>query len=961
MNPPEFQPVVAWLPTAGGAPVASSPMIAEPPPSTAAVALAPWEVSTLPIAPLQAIDLLVACSGTEVLRPGVLVGRDLSYWATVLRFAAALVARQQYLPGIARVGATYFARWQPVLTGADANRAAALARAMPHACRAASGDDGARPDPAARTVLDGVLAWLVDRLARDRAAWRSVPRTFDSVHDAWLAALRSEDGRIVSESSELPDLAEKIAEWRRPIDATASPPLRLCFRLEEPVGPDSAPWYVQYLLQDVADPSLLVPAEKVWNPKGATKAALARRDFDARGYLLAALGASAAMSREIEASLRSPAPAGFGTDATGAHEFLRRTAWMLEQAGYGVLLPAWWTRRGTKLRLTASASVKSPKLRAKGMLSLDSIVDVDWAVALGDTRLTLAELKALARLKAPLVRVRGQWVELSPEEIQTALDFWKKRGESMTARDVVRLALGGEREKDGLDFEGVEATGWMGELLAQLGDDGGFDELPPPAGLTGTLRPYQARGFSWLAFLKRWGFGACLADDMGLGKSIQTLALVERDWEENDERRPTLVVCPTSVVTNWRKEAERFTPGLPVMVHHGASRAKGATFRRQAEKHALVVSSYALLHRDFETFEGVSWRGVVLDEAQNVKNPETKQARAARRLAAEYRIALTGTPVENTVGDLWSIMEFLNPGWLGPQADFRRRFLLPIQTLGDPEASARLKKLTGPFVLRRLKTDRAIIRDLPEKNEMHVFCPLTKEQASLYQAVVDQAMEPLEDARGIERRGLILATLSKLKQVCNHPAQFLGDNSAIPNRSGKLARLVEMLEEAIAEGDRALVFTQFAQMGAIIKRHLEETFGRETLFLHGGVPKARRDEMIDRFQTKDGPPVFVLSLKAGGTGLNLTSANRVFHFDRWWNPAVENQATDRAFRIGQTRNVQVHKFVCAGTLEERIDEMIERKKAMAERVVGTGEAWLTELSTEELKEMFALRREAIEA
>jgi SNF2 family DNA or RNA helicase len=304
-------------------------------------------------------------------------------------------------------------------------------------------------------------------------------------------------------------------------------------------------------------------------------------------------------------------------------------------------------------------------------------------------------------------------------------------------------------------------------------------------------------------------------------------------------------------------------------------------------------------------------------------------------------------------------MEFLNPGWLGSQAEFRRRFFLPIQTSGDPEATARLKRMTGPFVLRRLKTDRSVIADLPEKLEMRVFCTLTKEQASLYQAVADEAAEALEDVTGMKRRGLVLATLVKLKQVCNHPAQFLGDNSSIAGRSGKLARLTEMLEEALAEGDRALVFTQFAEMGEILKRHLQASFGREALFLHGGVPKRQRDLMVERFQSADGPSVFVLSLKAGGTGLNLTAANHVFHFDRWWNPAVENQATDRAFRIGQTRNVQVHKFVCAGTLEEKIDEMIEAKKEVAARVVGTGEAWLTELSTAELESLFALGRDAV--
>ena len=602
------------------------------------------------------------------------------------------------------------------------------------------------------------------------------------------------------------------------------------------------------------------------------------------------------------------------------------------------------------------------------------MVQFNWEVALGGETLSLAELQALAGLKTPLVRLRGQWVQVSAAEIQVALDFWKKQSTGQaTAREIVQMALGAAPTHAPVPLDGVTADGWLGDLLAQLDGRAQYGEVPVPERFRGTLRPYQIRGYSWLCFLRQWGLGACLADDMGLGKTPQTLALIQRDWQAaagaGNGRRPVLLVCPTSVVGNWQKEAARFTPDLPVLVHHGLTRAKGAAFQREAEKQALVISSYALLHRDFDVLQTVAWSGIVLDEAQNIKNPETKQARAARGLKADVRIALTGTPVENNVGDLWSIMEFLNPGLLGTQAEFKRTFFIPIQAGRDPEAAQRLKRITGPFLLRRLKTDKAIIADLTDKLEMKVFCTLTKEQASLYAAVVKEAEAALEDAAGIQRKGLILATLSKLKQVCNHPAQFLGDNSAIPGRSGKLARLTEMLEEVLAVGDRALVFSQFAEMGELLRRHLQETFGREVLFLHGGVPKKQRDRMIERFRaggagsspagSGDGPRIFVLSLKAGGTGLNLTAANHVFHFDRWWNPAVENQATDRAFRIGQARNVQVHKFLCAGTLEEKIDELIERKKEVAETVVGTGERWLTELSTAQLRELFALRNEAV--
>jgi SNF2 family DNA or RNA helicase len=991
-------PLFAWLPTLNGQPLASSPLIAELPESNAHTTLAPWLVTTVKLTPPEAVSLLCACVNTETLAPGMVVGRDLAFWATALRFAGALVARQQFLPVVRQGGERYAgslvktekhdryrAGWEPVFLGADATRLAQLAKAMPPVCRALTREVMTPPDTPALTALTTFLHVMVDSLVRfslrDNGTGKppaalAKPRrlrlteSFASVHDHWLYTLRAAQEGLVGDASLLAQLAEQMREWQRPITAATATPFRLCFRLEEPAADDvetdgprrspSAAWYVRYLLQASDDPSLLVPAADAWTAAGRSASIFARRRFAPREYLLTSLGQAAGISPQIEDSLRKSTPNGYALDTSGAHEFLAEKAWLLEQAGFGVLLPAWWTGKGTKLRLTARATVRSPKMQGGSGLSLDQLIRFNWEVALGDETLSLSELQLLARLKAPLVKVRGQWVQLNAEEIQAALKVWKRKtGNELTVRALVRMALGAGTAPGGMPFVGVTATGWIADLLAQLNGRVAFEELPQPETFRGTLRPYQLRGYSWLAFLRRWGLGACLADDMGLGKTPQTLALIQRDWQTNG-KRPVLLICPTSVVGNWQKEAARFTPELPVIVHHGLTRTKGAAFKRDAAGHAIVLSSYALLHRDFEFLNTISWAGVILDEAQNIKNPETKQARAARSLPAEYHLALTGTPVENHVGDLWSIIEFLNPGFLGTQAEFKRMFFVPIQADRDPEATERLKRLTGPFILRRLKTDKAIIADLPEKLEMKVYCTLTKEQGSLYAAVVEEATAALESAEGIQRRGVILATLSKLKQVCNHPAHFLGDNSAIPGRSGKLARLTEMLEEALSTGDRALVFSQFAEMGEILKRHLQETFGREVLFLHGAVPKKQRDRMIERFQTDDdGPRIFVLSLKAGGTGLNLTAANHVFHFDRWWNPAVENQATDRAFRIGQRKNVQVHKFLCVGTLEEKIDEMITRKQEIAAQAVGAGEGWLTELSTEELKELFALRREAV--
>ena len=961
---------VVWLPSNEQGALPSSPLLTESPEDQGAVKLAPWEVPALALSTEQAVAVLVAGIDRTTWGPGVVIGKTLAYWATVLRFAGALVARQEYLPVVvaAAHGTTYEARWEPVLTGAERVRAEQLARAMPHACRALSHDSADPPQSAVSPLLAEVLGRLVDHLVRTSAKPSGKrPARFASVHDQWVHALRHADGGMVGDPQEVSRLAEQVRQWRRPLDLASSAPFRLCLRLEEPeadTGKNAGRWHIAYLLQAVDDLSLLVPAQAAWKGREAEAAVLGREGFRPREYLLSALGQAATLCPRIEASLKSAAPAGYDLDAAGAHEFLSEKAGALEQSGFGVFLPAWWTRKGTKLRLSARAAVASPRLRSKAGLSLDAILKFRWEVALGDQTLTFDELKALAKLKSPLVKVRGQWVELNPEEIQAALAFWKAKGEtSITAREAVRMALGAAKPPGSLAFAGVEASGWLDELLAQLEGASGFEPLDPPQGFRGTLRPYQSRGFSWLGFLRRWGLGACLADDMGLGKTVQTLALIEREWELRParQRRPTLLICPMSVVGNWNKEAARFTPDLPVMVHHGLERARGAEFQKRAAKHALVLSSYSLLHRDFDLFKRVPWDALILDEAQNIKNPQTKQAQAARALKSGHRVALTGTPVENHVGDLWSIMEFLNPGWLGTQAEFKRTFHVPIQAGHDPEAAHQLQRLTAPFILRRLKTDKAIIADLPEKLEMKVFCTLTKEQASLYAAVVEETARQIDSAEGIQRKGVVLSTLMKLKQVCNHPAQFLGDHSAVAGRSGKLSRLTEMLEEALSAGDRALIFSQFAEMGTLLKNHLQETFGREVLFLHGATPKAQRDRMVERFQAKgdDAPPVFLLSLKAGGTGLNLTAANHVFHFDRWWNPAVENQATDRAFRIGQTRRVQVHKFVCVGTLEEKIDAMIEHKKEIAGSVVGSGEAWLAKLSNAELKELFALRDEAL--
>jgi SNF2 family DNA or RNA helicase len=795
-----------------------------------------------------------------------------------------------------------------------------------------------------------------------------VTKRDDPTMRAWLTSLfvRGSAPVVDVPGHDLEEFHAQVARWLEQLLAGAEEPFRLCFRLEPPAPPepergDETPvwvpsdgWTLRFFLQARDDPSLLVPASLVWRERGPTLRYLDRRFENPQERLLAGLGQAARLFPPLEASLRAARPEISHLDTGHAYAFLREAAPLLEQSGFGVLVPQWWKKRHRRLgvRATVSPADSARFSEAGGAMNLDALVHFRWQLALGDQTLTREEFGHLAALKLPLVQVRGEWVELQPDQIEAAIQFWEKRAaeEEATLRQALQMGLSEEGEIGDLPVVGLEAQGWMRDLLRRLSGGEPLAELHPPAGLVGQLRPYQARGLSWLSFLHRWGLGACLADDMGLGKTIQAIALILHDLEEGHANGPVLVVCPTSVVGNWAREIDRFAPSLRAMVHHGSGRASGQEFATQAGQAHVVISSYALARRDEKTLRAVEWAGVVLDEAQKIKNPAAKQTRAIRRLQAGYRVALTGTPVENRLSELWSIMQFLNPGYLGSQESFRARFARPIERYQDPEAAARLRRLVRPLILRRVKADPTIIQDLP--------CTLTPEQATLYQAAVEDAMRQVEEAEGMKRRGLVLSMLLRLKQICNHPAHFLGDGSSLPDRSGKLARLGEMLEEVLSVGERALVFTQFAEMGALLQTYLQELLGGEALFLYGGTPAKQRDRMIARFQEEPhGPEIFVLSLKAGGLGLNLTRANHVFHFDRWWNPAVENQATDRAFRIGQTKDVWVHKLICVGTLEERIDELIESKKALAESVIGAGEAWLTEMSTDQLRELVALSRE----
>lgn len=951
---------VLTLPTQGRGPTASTEVrrtrVGVPPAES--VELLPagrWEIATLALDSQAALGFLLGF-GEERDGDGEqpVAGADLRMLHALARFAVDLVGRGRVLPGVRGAGdGRAMAVWTAVVTGADAVWLRTVAMGLPGSFTAALPGVAERGAVALQALAAAADA-LVDAAVRSR--FRPVPRRRGAA--SFRSGLTGSDAYFATSPVALAALDEALGDWQREI--TAGGAVRACFRLVEPedtADEEAATWRVDFALQSTEEPSLVVDAAQVWRVKGALRA-LARHVADPQETLLGELGRAVRLFPDIEVALRTAKPSSLTLDAREAHRFLSEAAPILLAAGFGVLLPGWWTNPA--MRLGAKLSVATPaqpgSADARAAIGRDGLVDFRWDLAVGDHTLTEQEVADLVEAQQPLVRVRGQWMYVDAERLARARTFLAKRSHgsgSMTLGAVLATLVSSEEGPAGLPVVDVEASGWLADLLSGEVDHR-LTPMTAPDGFKGELRPYQERGLAWLSFLESVGLGGVLADDMGLGKTVQLLALM--CGELPHESGPTLLVCPMSLVGNWEREAARFAPGLRVHLHHGAERPKGKAFHDVVAASDLVVTTYGLVIRDVYALAEMSWRRVVLDEAQAVKNAATRAAVAVRSLPSTHRFAVTGTPVENRLGDLWSLMEFANPGLLGQAASFKQRFATPIERHGDAEAATRLRSLTQPFVLRRLKTDTSIITDLPAKIEMEVVCSLTREQASLYQAVVADMMDRIDNTEGIERRGLVLATMTKLKQVCNHPAQFLKDGSRIAGRSGKLARVEETLEEVFASGEKALLFTQYTEFGDLLRAHLGARFGREVAYLHGGLNKSQRDELVARFQDPagGGPWLFVLSLKAGGTGLTLTAANHVIHVDRWWNPAVEDQATDRAFRIGQTRSVQVRKLVCAGTLEEKIALMINDKRGLAASVVGTGEGWLTELSTSALRELFTL-------
>ena len=893
-------------------------------------------------------------------------GRELSsslaWFAQLTGFAVRLLGARRVAPDVTEEGPFTVARWRPVL---DADSEAALAHAAstaPPICR--NGSSASTTD---------IVSALVDGLARavlQHGGWRPELGRRRSAEvqatRAVFASLAKPDAVIRSGSAEfhdaVDDIGEQFARHRRRL--AGEPVVEGRVRLTLPEDPLD-PWLVELELVDDADAGRWCTAEDVWtaSPRALDLAASDAGLATLTEHVLELATAIAPVCPGLADLATQHEPVGAELDLDTADDFIDIAPHELAQLGIELIGPEQLVTPKVRVRGTAT---ESPRDERRAHFGRDALVE--WTAVIDETPISAADLARAESAGNTLMRVGHRWVRIDPDGLRRARALLDEQIESRSrvgAIDLLRLASGADDELDlvigdtpdevdadvsedeSADDRAVDVS-WIRSLLAGLPDDRLTESHEAPT-FRGELRHYQRRGLGWMQFLARVGLGGCLADDMGLGKTATTLAhLVERPG-------PHLVICPLSVVHNWEAESHRFTPDQQVVVHHGAGRRQTAPALFGLGDADIVITTYGLLPRDLDTLGAIDWTTVVLDEAQMIKNPATKAARAVRQLTARQKLALTGTPVENRLSELWAILDVCNPGLLGSLRSFRERFAGPIERHGDPEIIAQLRQLTQPFVLRRTKADRRLLPDLPDKLEQIAYAQLTQEQATLYQRVVDQLLVDAKELEGMQRRGRVLAALTRLKQICNHPAHALKDGSRLAGRSGKLNRFDELVDELLDIDERALVFTQFREMGELLQRHLAERFSTDAPFLHGGASRTARDRMVAEFQAGEGAPLLLVSLKAGGTGLNLTAASQVIHYDRWWNPAVEDQATDRAWRLGQQRTVNVHKLVCQGTVEERIGEVIDEKRAIADAVVGNGEAWLSELSTDELAELVVLQ------
>jgi len=893
----------------------------------------------------QKLPLAIAVDQLAALRHSDDTTASVAAWAGVVRAALSLIARGRLLPWVSPAGYDVW-RVDPLEAG-DHQLVQALVEAMPAVGHATPAGTAAISDPV-----------------------HAIRAAFDAIADTFVrtpAAHRIGSLRLFADPT--PTKVPHLRPWVNDLAATHCASSRLVLRMHPPTGEDqpqdpvvdfdsfdlaeqakadpelASSWHVTFALQSKTDPSLMVDAADYWM---APTEVMDRLGQQAETTLLAGLLTVSRLIKPWDDLLDAVAPTSAVLHDDDLDDFLDRLD-DLESAGIYVRWPAELVAPKVQRQLVVSAGAPGGGLGTT--LDLDSLLDVDWEFLLDGIPLTPEELQILAEAKRSVVSLRGRWVRLDRSTLQKLRAPTPKLtiGSAIAAAltdDTDLETVASDDDPDDDEPIRIRLDGGLQELVDQLARLSGQREQSEPAALHAELRNYQRRGLAWLADLCGLGLGGCLADDMGLGKTIQILSL-------HAHRRavaagaPTLVICPTSLMNNWAREAAKFTPDFEVRIFHGSSRSLD-----DLAEDAIVVTSYGVVRTDHERLNRVNWNLVVADEAQHAKNPRSRTAKALRQIEHGVRIALTGTPVENNLSELWSIIDWSLPGLLGPLETFRRTVALPIERDGDRRATDRLQQLIKPFLLRRTKADEGIAPELPEKIERDVVVPLTDEQITLYRATTEQVLAEIAEAEGIDRRGLILRLLTGLKQITNHPAQYLSEDGPLEERSGKLEALDHLLRNAESAGESSLVFTQYVAMANLILTH-QEARGRRIAILHGGLSVKARQELVDQFQAGE-LATLVLSLKAGGTGLNLTAATHVVHYDRWWNPAVEDQATDRAYRIGQTKSVVVHRLITEGTVEDRVADLLNAKRALAASVTSGGESWIGDLDDDDLAELVEL-------
>ena len=916
------------------------------------------------------------------------LSEEILWWTHLQRWSLSLIANGLWLPQIALRKNEYQhhrARWVPLLNQEnERKRLEEFIQRMPLAVmcsipwidksKGSKNNSGSKStksisvaNPIAsslvkqdRNVVINILEEIID--SQLRKDFEKKTTNLDPLLAAWQTSLGSTNGFIDLCDEDIKRLEKATQNWKRALYPNLND-AKTCLELIPPID-DGTIWTLHFLLQAESNSALTISAAKVWATDSNSVDIGEIKVAQASEILLEGLGRAMQIFPAIERGLETPTPHTMQLSPAEAFVFIKTASQQLRDNGIGVILPKSLSKGvSSRLGITIKAELKDA---TRGARPGDSL-DWGWSLMIGGIDLTIKELEILGKKKSPLVNHKGTWIELRPNDLQNVEKF-SSDPPHLNLDEALTLTSTTGNTLLKLPVHQFDPGPRLQSVLEQYHQHRSPKSIPDPEGFHGQLRPYQQRGLGWLAFLYQFHQGACLADDMGLGKTIQLLAFIQQLKNQGELTKPLLLIAPTSVLTNWKREAIAFTPGLSLIEHYGTQRAKTVEKLNHSLKQIdICITSYSLASRDSELFKNINWQGVVIDEAQAIKNSQAKQSIAIREISQglkhdPLRIALTGTPIENRISELWALMNFLNPKVLGEEAFFNQRYKLPIEHYGDISSLKDLKSRVTPFILRRLKTDQSIISDLPSKIELNEWVSLSKEQESLYNKTVETNLQEIAASPLGQRHGKTLGLLTRLKQICNHPALILKEkeiNQTFLERSSKLQRLDQILEEVFETNDRALLFTQFTEWGHLLQSYLMKKWQAEVPFLHGGSSKIQRQEMIDRFQNDPrGPKLFLLSLKAGGLGLNLTRANHVFHIDRWWNPAVENQATDRAYRIGQTKSVIVHKFITTGSIEEKINQMIFEKSQLAENIVGSGESWLGKLSVDELSKLVVLDNNA---